>query len=209
MPPFAVTIAFAAALAAPFHPKSIFSLGDSITAGVNLPDPATQAYPYLLAAHYGASVSDLAVGGAAAGTQRPGDVIRDQLGQVHAPCDLATLNIGTNDVTRIAEGQYTLADYKKNVAQIVATLRSACGRVVVTTVLDNPWNVLATGRDAAIWATDVAQENAFLRTMAGVTLVDINADARLHQQSSFADQGFLHPSVAGHQFIAEDIESAL
>jgi hypothetical protein len=77
------------------------------------------------------------------------------------------------------------------------------------TVIDNPWNLLATGECAAVWATDVASENAFLRSLAGVTVVDLNADPRMHDEASFGDPGLLHPGVAGQQFIADDIESAL
>ena len=192
-----------------FRPKTIVSLGDSITQGVNLPDPGTQAYPYLLAAHYGASVADVAVGGAVAGSERRGDVIRTQLGHVHAPCDLATLNIGTNDIRLMAHGGYTVADYEANVVHIVTALRGTCTRVVVMTVIDNPWNNIATGEGAAVWAIDVASENAFLRALAGVTVVDLNADPRMHDEASFGDPGLLHPGVAGQQFIADDIESAL
>jgi lysophospholipase L1-like esterase len=193
----------------PFRPKTIVSLGDSITQGVNLPDPGTQAYPYLLAAHYGASVADVAIGGAAAGSERSGDVIRTQLGHVRAPCDLATLNIGTNDIRLMAHGDDTVADYEADVGHIVTALRGTCTRVVVMTVIDNPWNLLATGECAAVWATDVASENAFLRSLAGVTVVDLNADPRMHDQSSFGDPGLLHPGVAGQQYIADDIESSL
>jgi lysophospholipase L1-like esterase len=177
----------------------IYSLGDSITAGAQLADPS-QAYPFLLAAHYDRPVHNLAAGGATAVA-----TAKDQLPLVSEPCWLGTLNVGTNDAAFMVLGSETLAQFAENLQTIVHTLQRKCTRVVVMTAIENANS--QTERFGPQDAVERAAVNADILALSGVTVLDLNRDARLHDPAYFVQPRNLHPDQAGQTAIAEDIQA--
>ena len=178
----------------------IYSLGDSITAGAQLAD-RSQAYPFLLAAYYNKPVHDLAVDGVTALA-----TATSQLPMVSEPCWLGTLNIGTNDAIFITLGSETHAQFVDNLKKTVGGLREKCAHVVVMTAIANQNKTTRVfGPRYAVERTAVDTE---ILALSGVTVLDLNLEARMHDPAYFVQPDNLHPDQAGHVAIADAVRAA-
>lgn len=174
-----------------------YALGDSITFGSETPSPGLYAYPILIGAFYGLPVVNLAVGGV------PTYRVRDaQLPQIVAPCALASVNTGTNDAG--FDPDYFLVP----LTTIVTTLEAICQRVVVSTIISNPnVDTRALPNSYAFFRDRLNRQIKSLPAAANLRILELNADPRLHDAANFYQPLGIHPNIAGHVAIAQDLEA--
>ncbi len=161
------------------------ALGDSITAG----QYARVPYPNLL----DSGVLNLGILGSTAvyglGAELP-DVTKG--------CALATIWFGSNDA-RIGESP---GEYERAMRELIAGVRARCpdARILVATT---PNNVLT-----GAMRERLTELNAIVRALRDVTLVDLDADARLHDPAVYRFDR-IHPLQAGQEIIAGDFRTVL
>jgi hypothetical protein len=80
--------------------------GDSITAGVTLANPATQAYPTLVAQHQNVSFVDDGIGGDQSCDVPTRQIFANAESPTLTAARIYSLLIGTNDVDRFGTGAY-------------------------------------------------------------------------------------------------------
>jgi lysophospholipase L1-like esterase len=217
---------------APLHgPPHLTTLGDSITAGSSASDP-NKSYPVLLAASLGATLTNLGIGGMTTGpfpghTNAAGRIVVAPYPGVLAaevpkiPLDsmIVTVFIGTNDGWLMSldfhqPSEDNLAEvtaawstaFRTNLPAIVAGIRARVptARIVVATVPNSanrtavliskdPWRQAVSDFSNAMKATIVAS---------GVTVVDLQCEPGMYDDSSFAGPIDVHPNDAGHALIA-------
>jgi lysophospholipase L1-like esterase len=161
------------------------ALGDSITAGQYVRVP----YPELL----DSGVLNLGILGSTASYG-----LEAELPDVTKDCALATIWFGTNDA-RIG---VSAADYERAMRALVAGVRERCpdARIVVATTPNNvPPGAM---RDR------LAELNGVVRSFRDVTLVDLDADARLHDLTLYRFDR-IHPLQPAQAIIAEDFRAKL
>lgn len=173
---------------------TIYALGDSITFASETSSPWLYAYPILLGTYYNLPVRNLAIGGVTST-----EVLGSQVPQISGPCSLGTVNIGTNDAGaepgRLAE----------NLQLIVNALKSKCENVVVMTIIANP--NIDTQR-IPVYASTRDRLNEQIKALSSeITVLELNADPRLHDPANFFQPFNIHPTITGHVVIAQDIEA--
>lgn len=207
-------VLFCALIAASRQPF-VVALGDSITYGWALPDPATQNYASLYAATIGARLSNLAVPGYTCAQ------VRVRLPRMPAGASTVILNCGTNDIGgfgavdgglpnghhRIPPAtQRQLFSAEKDFEDIVSTIRrkEPHARIIALTI--RHWQRM-TGPEDPRFFKDVTTWNAMIRK-SGVHVVDIAADPRMYQPE-YVREDLIHPNVAGNEAIADDVVSSV
>ena len=121
-----------------------------------------------------------------------------ELPDVTKGCALATIWFGTNDA-RIGASP---AEYERAMRELIAGVRKRCpdARIFVATTPNNvPVGAM---RDR------LAELNGVVRSFRDVALVDLDADARLHDLAVYRFDR-IHPLQAGQEIIAEDFRAKL
>lgn len=192
--------------------RLVVALGDSITYGWDLPDPAQQNYAALYAHGIGARLVNLAIPGYTCAE------VRERLSRMPGGASTVILNCGTNDIGgfgatkghlpnghhRIAPATQTeLFSAEKDFRDIVSTVRKReqGARIIALTV--RRWQRM-TGPEDPRFAKDVSTWNAMIRKT-GVNVVDIAADPRMYQ-GAYIKPDLIHPNAAGNAAIARDVE---
>lgn len=195
--------------------KLLIALGDSITYGWALPDPATQNYAVLYARRIGDKLVNLAVPGYTCAQ------VRERLPRMPPGASTVILNCGTNDIGgfgakngglpnghhRIAPAtQRELFAAEKDFTDILSTVRKreTGARIVVLTV--RHWQRM-TGPEDDRFSKDVTTWNAMIKK-SGAKVVDVAADPRMYQ-AGYVQEDLIHPNVAGNKAIANDVLAAL
>ncbi|MCL6636969.1 MAG: SGNH/GDSL hydrolase family protein [Alicyclobacillus sp.] len=217
----------------------LVALGDSITFGYNLPDtdgnrkPSLQAFPALLGERERLRVANLGVPGwtsadlqAALGHLATGQLLRQ--------ARLVTLDIGSNDLLRLAEqqgiqvavgggsGQLTAAQQQqltqavqqmtRNVAAILTGVRELTAAPVLLYTLYNPFPTGSALHDLTEPLEQSA--NAALKQLAAtfpnVVVADAHAAFAGHETEDVrVAAGDIHPTVAGQAVLAQAGAAAL
>lgn len=181
------------------EPRTIVFFGDSLTAGLGLSDPGTQAYPALLqekidAAQLGWRVVNAGLSGetSAGGLRRIDWVLRQ-------PIDLFVLALGGNDGLRGVSPDVT----RQNLDQILERVRAKnpAAKLVLAGMQMPP----SMGADYVRAFQDifpaVAAKNR--ATLMPYLLEGVGGSRRLNQP----DQ--IHPTAEGHEVIAETLWKSL
>lgn len=224
---------------------AVLALGDSVTFGVGVPDPSTQAFPVLVAERLGGlEPRILAVPGetAAGFLERRIDDVEAAVAELGDRLQLVTIGLGANEILRIRRAPSCIDDRASAECQRIATeaaeeAASALDAVVVrvTEALtaaesDAPILLLAyynpdvepvaastiVGADGAV-ACDPGDPSpglndriACVAERRGTGLVDLYA-AFLGREEELTGigSGDVHPTVEGHEVIAEAIVEGL
>jgi len=200
-----------AAVAKPPHHRLIVALGDSITYGWLLPDPAAQNYAALYARSVGVELVNLAVPGYTCAQ------VRERLPRMPAGASTVILNCGTNDIGgfgavdggvptgrhRIPPAtQRQLFAAEKDFEDILSIVRKRerGARIVVLTI--RRWQRM-TGPEDPRFAKDVSTWNSMIKR-SRVQVVDIAGDARMYQ-TPYIQPDLIHPNAAGNEAMANDV----
>jgi lysophospholipase L1-like esterase len=200
------------ALAAPSSVRPlVVALGDSITYGHGLPDPAKQNYAALYTASIGGKLVNLAVPG-----YDCGDVLDKEVPQMPAGAAIVILNCGINDVggfdftppdrvTREAAlTDAELALHERTFAKLVAQIRSKEPAAKVYLVNLRHWQRIG-ATEPRQFAKDVDAWNAML-VATHLTVIDLSNDPRMYDSANFLPDE-MHPNVAGQKAIASHFTS--
>ena len=182
------------------RPVVYVAVGDSITFGVGLADPAAEGFPRLFrqaALPADAALTNLGVSGSTVAA-----ALKEQLPKaLAAEPTLVTLWLGVNDLTRLVPP----ATYESQLGDLVRQLRRD-GRTTVlvanTPALDWVPAVARLGIDPVIVNGAVDAYNAAIRRVVdahGAVLVDLHAE---RAEPRYVGADGLHPSASGHQAIA-------
>ncbi len=186
----------AAALAAePAAKRTILIVGDSLTAGYGLPDPATQSYPALLQAKLDALPSSnwRIVNAGISGDTTSGGLRRiDWI--TRQPVAILVLALGANDGLR----GLPLDLIRANLSAIVAKVRAKNPQVrVLLAGMFMPTSMGEYARDyAQIYPALAKAENWALVPF---LLEDVGGVAELNQADG------IHPNESGHKIIADKV----
>lgn len=104
-------------------PGAILSLGDSVTFGVGVRDPASEAFPSLVAEELGLEARVLAVPGetAAGFLERRIDDVQTAIAELGDRLELVTVGLGANEILRIRRDPACVEDRTSPECQRVAT----------------------------------------------------------------------------------------
>jgi len=199
-----------ARVSAPTHPL-IVALGDSITYGWLLPEPATQNYAALYADRVGVDIVNLAVPGYTCAQ------VRLRLSKMPPGATTVILNCGTNDIGgfgaerggvpnghhRIAPATRTaLLAAEKDFRDIVSIVRrkEPYARIIAVTV--RRWQRMTAPEDRR-FVEDIIAWNTMVLT-APVHPVDISRDPRMYDPA-YIQPDLIHPNVDGNSAIADDV----
>lgn len=181
------------------EPRTAVFFGDSLTAGLGLSDPSTQAYPALLqekinATRLGWRVINAGLSGetSAAGLRRVDWLLRQ-------PIDLFVLALGGNDGLRGISPDVT----RQNLDQILERVRAKNpGAKLVVAGMQMPPSM---GADFARAFQDIfpAVAEKHRATLVPFLLEGVGGSPRLNQP----DQ--IHPTAEGHEVIAETLWKSL
>jgi acyl-CoA thioesterase-1 len=207
---FVSSLALALAQTPPATQRTILFLGDSLTAGYGLPDPATQAYPALIQAKLDALAAESGSASAASPPPRwrvvnagvSGDTTSGGLRRVdwllRQPVDILVLALGSNDGLRGLDP----ALVEKNLAAIVAKFRS---RNPATRVLLVGQRMPASMGDYAARFDEVFPALAKQRAwpLVPFLLEGVGGVREMNQADA------IHPNEAGHRRMAENVWTGL
>lgn len=197
------------------RPPLVVALGDSITFGFGLTRPAQQNYAARYARRSHARLANLAVPGYTCV-----DVLQREVPKMPAGATVVILNCGINDIggfglqpSGLPDGHLRSAPASRAelhasetafVRMLAAIRRRDAGaRIVVFT--QRHWQRM-TRREDARFAADVDAWNAFIR-VPGVRVVDIAADRRFALPVAMQSD-LIHPNLAGHTALLDDLERA-
>lgn len=223
----------------------VLALGDSVTFGVGVPDPSTQAFPALVAARLGGlEPRVLAVPGetAAGFLERRIDDVEVAVAELGDRVELVTIGLGANEILRIRRDPACIDDRASPDCQRVATdaaeeaaaaLDAVVARVseaLAATNSDAPILLLAyynpdvepvaastiVGADGVVAcdpddaAPGLNDRIACVAERRGTLLVDLYA-AFLGREEELTGigRGDVHPTVLGHEVIADAIVDQL
>jgi len=173
------------------------AIGDSITAGVKLPDPQN-VWPFLVGRRAGIPVNDLAI----SGIDSIGAQTRE-LPDVPPNTTLAVVYLGSNDALAIAGGNATLASEESAYRTIVTTLQGQ--GILVYTVQIRRWESNNPQVDVALAVdTNVNLLNAFVATLPGTGKITLDQYPDTYNPIYF-DSQFLHPNDPGNALLAQHI----
>jgi acyl-CoA thioesterase-1 len=200
-----------AASASETPPRVILFLGDSLTAGYGLPDPATQAYPALIQKKLDA-LADSAEAAAAGGATAPrwrvvnagvsGDTTSGGLRRVdwvlRQPVSILVLALGSNDGLRGLDP----ALVERNLEAIVARVRAKQpgARVVLVGQRMPPSMGDYAARFDAVFPV-IAKKHGW--TLVPFLLEGVGGVRELNQADA------IHPNEEGHRRMADNVWSGL
>jgi lysophospholipase L1-like esterase len=193
-----------AATAAEARVLRVACVGDSITAGSNVEDPATASYPAQLQALLGPScaVQNFGVGGRTLLRQQDPFDIAPAL-QAHP--DIVVIMLGTNDARRTtweAHGSAFVSDY----LGIIAEFRALRPAPRIWLCLPPPLFPGQWGLTEPVLADQVMPAIRAVAAETKLPLIDLHA-ALSARASDFPDT--VHPNAAGYRTIAETVARAL
>jgi len=197
--------------AQPPGPPLVVALGDSITYGHGLPNPAKQNYAALYTASIAGKLVNLAVPG-----YDCGDVLDKEVPQMPAGAAVVIVNCGINDVggfdftppdrvTRLpALTDAELATHERTFAKLLAQVRSNEPAAKIYLVGLRHWQRIG-GTEPRQFAKDVDGWNAMLAATA-LTVIDLADDPSMYDPSNFL-RDEMHPNVSGQRAIASHFKS--
>ncbi|HWA86863.1 MAG TPA: arylesterase [Opitutus sp.] len=176
-------------------PKTIVFFGDSLTFGLGLDDPATEAYPALIrqkiaAARLPYRVVDAGLSGetSAGGLRRIDWILRQ-------PIDVFVLALGANDGLRGIEPAVTRTNLEAILERVRA--KNPAVRLVVAGMMMPPNMGPDYTRDFAAIFPAVAEK--FHATLIPFLLADVAAHPDLNQADG------IHPTATGHAIVAATV----
>jgi acyl-CoA thioesterase-1 len=197
LPPVIWLFAFLASCfaAEPAAPRTILIVGDSLTAGYGLPDPATQAYPALLQARLDALPSP---GWRIVNAGVSGDTTSGGLRRIdwvtRQPVAILVLALGANDGLR----GLPLELIRANLIAIAAKVRAKNPQVrVLLAGMRMPVSMGDYARDYAQLFPALARAENW--SLVPFLLEDVGGEAELNQADG------IHPNEAGHKIVAAKV----
>ncbi|MCX6938476.1 MAG: arylesterase [Verrucomicrobia bacterium] len=190
---FAILVS--ACAAEPVRERTILIVGDSLTAGYGLPDPATQAYPALLQARLDALP---APGWRIVNAGVSGDTTSGGLRRIdwvtRQPVAILVLALGANDGLR----GLPLDLIRANLSAIVAKVRAKNPQVrVLLAGMRMPTSMGDYARDYAGLFTALARAENW--GLVPFLLEDVGGVAELNQADG------IHPNEDGHKIVADKV----
>ncbi len=195
--PVPVATAEPASRTAPARPR-IVCLGDSLTAGYGLDDPATQSYPALLQARLDAAGLDFEVVNAGVSGDTSAGGLRRLEWSLEGDVRVLVVALGANDGLR----GLPVVELRANLERIVGDAQRRRGLRVLLAGMQVPPNLGAAYADAF---RDTFQAVARARGVALLPflLSGVAGDPRLNQGDS------IHPNALGTRLVAENVWVAL
>jgi lysophospholipase L1-like esterase len=197
--------------AQPPGPPLVVALGDSISYGHGLPNPAKQNYAALYTASIGGKLVNLSVPG-----YDCGDVLTNEVPRMPSGAAIVIVNCGINDVggfdftppdrvTRApALTDAELATHEHTFAKLLAQIRSKEPAAKVYLVGLRHWQRIG-GAEPRQFAKDVDAWNAMLAAT-NLTVIDLADDPKMYDPANFL-RDEMHPNVAGHQAIVSHFKN--
>ena len=184
-----------AAAAAPTDPKTLVFFGDSLTYGLGLEDPASEAYPALIQQKLSAGGLPWKVVNAGLSGDTTAGGLRRVNWVLRAPVDLFVLALGANDGLRGIAPAVT----RDNLRAIIARVRSRAPQAII---------VLAGMRMPASMGADYAEAFAAVFPEVAredqVPLIPFLLD-RVAARPELNGPDNIHPNAAGHRIVAETV----
>ena len=173
------------------------SFGDSLTAGVGTSDPASDAWPALVAAKWRAKACTVKLENPAVSGYTAQDILSDQVPNIETfKPTLITLQVGAND---IANGM-SLETYRANVRTILKAAKASGARVIV--IPQNEWFRSPVGQTYGNGLSQ--QRDAYDRALIdeakaqGAELVDLRPLFKSHADKGLWVEDGIHPTPGAY-----------